>query len=126
MNVLQSWGRRIVTALGVVLLLVLVIDFNARMVHLMELRGEMEVEQVRLDQLAAEQESLRNAIEYAESDEAVAEWARSQNWMGQDEDIVIVPIPDGTYQPEEERQTTEPQEFLNNWESWMLWLTYQE
>jgi hypothetical protein len=126
MNFLQSWGRRIATALGVVLLLVLVVDFNSRMVHLMELRGEMEAERNRLDHLLAEEALLENAIDYAESPEAVAEWARSQNWMGKDDDIVIVPIPNGTYDPEEVQETTEPQERLGNWEAWMLWLTYRE
>jgi cell division protein FtsB len=126
MKFFRSWTKRIATALGVVLLLVLVVDFNSRMVHLLELRGEMEVEQSRLDELLAEEEALKLEIAYAESDEAIAEWAREQNWMGHEGDIVVVPIPDGSYVVEEEIPEAEPQEFLSNWEAWWLWLTYRE
>ena len=126
MKTFRAWARRIATALGVVLLLLLVVDFNSRMIHLMELRGQMEVEEERLSDLQAQEYSLMQSIEYAESDEAIAEWAREQNWMGMEEDIVIVPIPDGTYLSETETQTAEPQEFTSNWDAWIMWLTFNE
>ncbi|MEN8240303.1 MAG: hypothetical protein ABFS17_00135 [Chloroflexota bacterium] len=126
MKIFRAWARRIATALGVVLLLLLVVDFNSRMIHLMELRGQMEVEEGRLADLQAQEYSLMQSIEYAESDEAIAEWAREQNWMGMEDDIVIVPIPDGGYIPEEKFQEAEPQEFTSNWDAWIMWLTFNE
>ena len=107
-------------------MLLLVVDFNSRMVHLMELRGQMEVEEDRLATLQTQEYSLIQSIEYAGSDEAIAEWAREQNWMGMEEDIVIVPIPDGSYMPEAESQASQAQEFTSNWDAWIMWLTFNE
>ena len=126
MRFFQSWAKRIGTAVGVVLLLVLVVDFNTRMIHLLELRGEKDLAQTHLDELLAEEAALEQEIIFAESDEAIAEWAREQNWMGQEGDMVIVPIPDGSFIGEEGAQVSEPQEQLSNWEAWMLWLSFRE
>jgi hypothetical protein len=126
MKFFKSWARRIGTAVGVVLLLILVVDFNTRMIHLLELRGEKDVAQGRLEELLAKEAALEQAIIFAESDEAIAEWARAQNWMGQEGDIVVVPIPDGSYVVEEDTQVSEPQEYMSNWEAWKLWLNYRE
>jgi hypothetical protein len=126
MKFIQFWAKRIGTAVGVILLLILVIDFNSRMVHLLELRGELEIEQARLEELLIEEHALQQAIVYAESDEAIAEWAREQNWMGQEGDIVVVPIPDGSVVLEEATESAEPQEYISNWDAWILWLTYRE
>jgi galactose-1-phosphate uridylyltransferase len=104
----------------------LVVDFNSRMVHLLELRGQLEIEQQRLEDLKAEEFMLQQSIAYAASDEAIAEWAREQNWMGMEGDTVIVPIPDGSYQAEQESHTAEPQEFTSNWDAWLMWLTFDE
>jgi cell division protein FtsB len=126
MKSLRSWMKRILTAVGVILLLVLVIDFNSRMVHLLELRGELEAEQARLDELVQEEAVLEQAIGFAESDEAIDEWAREQNRMGQEGDIVVVPISDGTILEVEQTEVAEPQDYISNWEAWILWLTYRE
>jgi cell division protein FtsB len=126
MNIFRSWSKKVGTAVGVLLLLILAVDFNSRMVHMLELRGEMDVEQARLDELLKKEEVLRQAIEFAESDEAIDEWAREENWMALEGDVVVVPISDGTVLEEERVIEVEPQEYLSNWDSWILWLTYRE
>jgi hypothetical protein len=126
MKIFRSWSKKAATAVGVLLLLVLAVDFNSRMVHMLELRGEMEVEQARLEELLAREEVLRQAIEFAESDEAIDSWAREENWMALEGDVVVVPISDGTVIQEEKVIEVEPQEYLSNWDAWIMWLTYRE
>ena len=93
MKFLKSWSKRIVVLAGVVILLLLVMDLNSRMVHMLQLRGERDAELAKVDALFAEEAALDKKIEYAQSDEIVAEWARNQNMMQQEGDYVVVVIP---------------------------------
>ena len=126
MKVIRSWLNRILVLTGVLVLLLLVMDLNSRMVHMVQLRGEMEIELARVNELKAIEAALDKQIDYAESDEIVEKWARQENWMQKDGDYVIVLIPSGDPPPETITELAVPQQKLDNWEAWKLWLTYQE
>ena len=126
MKLFRSWFNRIVVLAGVLLLLLFVMDMNSRMVHMVQLRGEMEAELARVNELKAIEAVLDQQIAYAESDEIVEKWARQENWMQKDGDFVIVLIAEGEMPPETVSEVAAPKQNLNNWDAWKLWLTFQE
>ena len=126
MKFFRSWLNRIFVLGGVLVLLVLVMDLNSRMVHMVQLRAEMEAELVKVNELKAIESVLDEQIAYAESGDIVEKWARQENWMQKEGDFVIMLIPSGEAPAESFEQTTAPQQQLENWDAWKLWLTYQE
>ncbi|NIW44186.1 MAG: hypothetical protein GWN30_05280 [Gammaproteobacteria bacterium] len=86
----------------------------------------MEAELAKVNELKAIDSVLDQRIAYAESDEIVENWARQENWMQKEGDFVIVLIPNGDLPPEPVTEITVPLQKLENWESWRLWLTFQE
>ena len=126
MKFFRSWLNRIFVLGGVLVLLVLVMDLNSRMVHMVQLRAEMEAELAKVNELKAIEAVLDEQIKYAESDDIVEKWARQENWMQREGDFIIMLIPNGEPPQEMFVQTSAPQQQLENWEAWKLWLTYQE
>ena len=126
MKFFRSWLNRIFVLGGVLILLVLVMDLNSRMVHMVQLRAEMEAELSKVNELKAIESVLDEQIAYAESDDIVEKWARQENWMQKEGDFVIMLIPSGEPPAETFEQTTAPQQQLDNWDAWKLWLTFQE
>ncbi|MCB2180357.1 hypothetical protein KQH54_04610 [bacterium] len=111
---------------GVFVLLLLVMDLNSRMVHMLQLRGERDAELAKVNDLLAKEADLDKKIEYALSDEIVEEWARNQNMMQQKGDFVVVVLPKGEPLEDPMPQVEEVDADLSNWESWKLWLSFQE
>jgi cell division protein FtsB len=126
MKFFRSWLNRIFVLGGVLVLLLLVMDLNSRMVHMVQLRAEMEAELDKVIQLRAIEAALDEQIAYAESDDIVEKWARQENWMQREGDYIIMLIPNGEPPQELFVQTAAPQQQLENWEAWKLWLTFQE
>lgn len=126
MNVFKSWFKRILVMGGVFVLLLLVMDLNSRMVHMLQLRGERDAELAKVNDLLAKEADLDKKIEYALSDEIVEEWARNQNMMQQEGDFVVVVLPKGEPLEDPMPQVEEVDADLSNWESWKLWLSFQE
>ena len=126
MKFLKSWSKRIIVLAGVFVLLILVMDLNSRMVHMLQLRGERDAEIARVNELLAEEAELDTKIAYAQSDEIVAEWARNQNFMQQEGDFVVVILPSGDPVPEPFTEVEQENLDLSNWEAWKMWLSFQE
>jgi hypothetical protein len=126
MKFLKSWSRRIIVLVGVFVLLLLVMDLNSRMVHMLQLRGERDAEIARVNGLLVDEAELDTKIAYAQSDEIVAEWARNQNFMQQEGDFVVVILPSGDPAPEQISEVEQETPDLSNWEAWKLWLSFQE
>ena len=126
MKLMQATWKRITKIGGIILLLIMVMDLNSRMVHMYSLRGEMEAEYARVQELEAIEAELDEKIAYANSDDIVVQWAREQNWMQQEGDFVIALIPTGDRPPEEMTELYQPEPELDNWDAWKLWLSYRE
>ncbi|MGD9094090.1 MAG: hypothetical protein PVF74_14675, partial [Anaerolineales bacterium] len=80
---------------GVVVLALLVIDFNSRMADMRKLslqRDKVAVEQENLERTKA---SLETQIAYATSDEAVERWAYEDGNLIRPDDNPVVPLPPG-------------------------------
>jgi cell division protein FtsB len=124
MKVYRVWGRRVYIVVGLVILVTMVMDFNARMTRLNHLRTQKEHEEQQLLELKLTRAKLQDQIAYVSSDEAVEEWAREEERMMQPGDIVVVPLPDASFVPEViEEEVTYP-EPESNWDAWMQWLFF--
>ncbi|MGD8457619.1 MAG: septum formation initiator family protein [Anaerolineales bacterium] len=124
MKTYRLWGRRASIVVGLVILVVMVMDFNTRMTRLNQLRTQKEYEEKQLIELKLKRVNLQERIAYVSSDEAAEEWAREEGRMMQPGDIVVVPLPDASFVPEiveEEVIYPEPE---SNWDAWMQWLLF--
>ncbi|MBI3160019.1 MAG: hypothetical protein HYZ26_10515 [Chloroflexi bacterium] len=117
-------GKRILAGLGLLLLFLMVMDFNNRMADLTRLRAQREVEQAELDRLQGTQSVLLTAIAYATSEPAVEEWAREQGHYVRPGDFPIVPLAAAGFTPEPDIANTPAQETTSNWQAWLDWFFY--
>lgn len=118
-------GKRILAGVGLLLLFLMVMDFNNRMTELARLRSQRESEQVRLDVLLGTQSALETAIAYATSIPSVEEWAREEGRYIMPGDFPIAPLPVPGFTPEPEVQPAPQEEPISNWEAWFEWFLYQ-
>lgn len=126
MKLLRGWPKRIMALVGMIILLVMVMDLNARMVHMYRLRGERDKAVVRVQELEAIEADLDLQIAYAKSDDIIAQWAREQNWMQREGDFVIALIGTGDPPPEAITEPFQSMPEMENWDAWRLWLSYRE
>jgi cell division protein FtsB len=119
MEMLRKNSRYIIIILGLALLVLLIRDFNSRMADLRRLTVEHEHISAEVTSLAATKTYLEEQLEYAQSDDAVRQWAYEQGKLAQPGDIVVVPIPvEG--EVEEAEPTPEPEpEIVQNWQLWL-------
>ena len=111
--------RQIAMFIGLVVLVVLIMDFNNRMAQLTRLRAQAVVVEARATEKMGTRVALETEIAYASSDEAVAEWARVQGHMIQPGDHPVVPMA-----VTQEASLAEPTpipspEPVQNWEIWL-------
>ena len=84
--------RFIVVAL-VIILVLLLMDFNQRMVLLTKMRGQQEDLEQEYSYLESTRDALETQIAYSDSDLAVEKWAREEGGMVQEGDIPIILLP---------------------------------
>ncbi len=107
--------------LGVLILTAMVmLNLNSRLSELFKIRSQLAVAQAEYDVVLAENKRLKEKVAYAQSDQAVDEWARRQGHMAKPGDRVIVPIPD-----KNARYASTPAPILEphqteNWEIWQM------
>jgi cell division protein FtsB len=124
MKAFRVWGKRAYIVVGLVILVAMVMDFNARMTRLNNLRTQKEREEQQLLDLKLTRARLQEQIAYVSSDEAVEEWAREEGRMMQPGDTVVISLPDASFVPESvEEEVTYPQP-ESNWDAWMQWLFF--
>lgn len=111
--------KRVYVIIAVLVLVLLLMNFNQRMVLLTKLRGQEKELIEEYSHLQATESALETQIAYANSDEAVEEWAREEAGMAQSGDIPIVLLPgsDEFIQP---APTTAPQT-VDRVEQWEIW-----
>jgi hypothetical protein len=111
--------RRLGIIAGIVILLFLIMDFNNRMEELVRLQNEAAIVRGQATAVMITQQALQTQVAYATSSAAVEAWAREQNRMARDGDIVIVPLPDpnATVPP-----TPIPTPILSGLNKWDVWL----
>jgi cell division protein FtsB len=109
--------RFIVIAL-VIVVVMLLMDFNQRMVLLTKMRSQEKELDQEYSQLQSTRAALETQIAYANSDLAVEQWAREEAGMIQDGDIPIVLLP-----PSNPIPTPTPQKavIVDKVENWQIW-----
>jgi hypothetical protein len=110
--------KRILIVVGLIILIVLMMDFNNRMNELTRLNSQRDALYTEEAQLASTQNYLNTQIAYATSDLAVQDYARNSGKMVQPGDKPLVPIaPAGsTVQP-----TVMPTLVAQQIENWQKW-----
>jgi cell division protein FtsB len=111
--------RRLLLVAGVVIVVLLMMDFNNRMTELQRLTTDRDRLTTRVVQLTQTIQVLNTKIAYATSEVAVEGWAREQGKMIKTGDVPIVPISpiNATAQPTPAVKPT--QHLISNWDIWV-------
>ena len=86
-----NWKRVAVTA-GAVFLVLLVVDFNARLDALNKLERQAEIVRAEATQVSTTQVALQTRVAYAKSDQMVEDEARGKSHMKQEGDYTVIVI----------------------------------
>jgi hypothetical protein len=114
---MKSKWRNVLIVIGLVLAVVLLIDFNRRMEELNRLNANLEVVQSEGTAVMQTQVSLVTQVAYATSDAAVEQWAYENKWVRVGEhpvDIIAAGNATPTPPPPSVSQTVDPP----NWRIW--------
>lgn len=111
--------KRFYVIIAVLVLVMLLMNFNQRMVLLTKLRGQEKVLIEEYANLQATQSALETQIAYANSDAAVEEWAREEGSMVQSGDVPIVLLP-GSSESLQPTPIPAP-EVVDRVERWEIW-----
>ena len=84
--------RRVAAAIGILMLVFIVLEFNRRLEELNMLNEQSELVQLQATQAVQTQLALQTQAAYAGSDAAVDEWARTDGHFIKDGDLPVVPL----------------------------------
>jgi hypothetical protein len=110
--------RRVVAAIGILVLVFIVLEFNRRLEELNMLNAQSKLVQMQATQAVQTQLALQTQVAYAGSDAAVEEWARTDGHYIQDGDLPVVPLGQPGSAPIEEHPPTPIPTQPANWEVW--------
>ena len=112
--------RRIGVLIGIGILVLVIVDLNARIEGLNKLNEEVAEVRVQATQAMQTQMALQTKVAYATSDQAVEDIARAEGHMIQDGDIPVMPVGDGQPTPAPQVTPTPPPTPMANWEIWWI------
>ncbi len=117
---LQENLRRLIIVFGIGILFFLLGDLNTRITELNQMKRDRAEVEARVNELARYNATLQAKVEYAKSDEIVAEWAYSENRMvqGNPNEYVVVVIPESRNLVE---VAAAPPAALTPLENWQVW-----
>ncbi len=112
--------RRVVIFAGILVLILMVVDFNARLEELNLLRKQAGIVSTQATQAIQTAFALQTQVAYAGSDQAVQDWARSEGHYIQPGDQPVVPVgkPGSTA-----IQLATPTPMPTPLPNWKIWLT---
>src|SRR5215210_5446223 len=84
--------RRLAAAIGILVLVFIVLEFNRRLEELNMLNEQSELVQLQATQAVQTQLALQTQVAYAGSNAAVEEWARTDGHFIRDGDLPVVPL----------------------------------
>jgi hypothetical protein len=84
--------RRVSIAAGILILILMVMDFNSRLENLNRLEKQREVIREQATQAVQTELAMQTAVAYAASDQAVEDWARSEGHYQKYGDQSVVPL----------------------------------
>ncbi len=110
--------RRVAVFVGILILVLMVIDFNARVEDLNLLKKHAVGLSVQATQAMQTQVALETQVAYAGSDQAVQDWARSEGHLVQPEDQPVVPVGQPGSAPIQVATPTPVPTPMANWQVW--------
>ncbi|HEY5983014.1 MAG TPA: hypothetical protein VIU38_06030 [Anaerolineales bacterium] len=110
--------RRVAVFAGLLILVLMVMDFNSRLERLNILRRQEAVVSTQATHAMQTQVALQTQVAYAQSDQIVNEWARTEGHYVQpgDQPVVPVEVPGGA--PEALASPTPYPTEIPNWQVW--------
>jgi cell division protein FtsB len=105
--------------IGLIVLTLLVMDFNNRMAELRRLSDKHEEVAADATQLVATQVQLETQIAYATSEAAVEEWAYEEGHMVREGENLVIPLEYPGYTPQVTVIPTSTPVPKSNWEIWV-------
>ncbi len=110
--------RRVIVFAGILILMLMVIDFNARLEELNLLRRHEQVVSTQATQVVQTQVALQTQVAYAGSDQAVQDWARGEGHYVLPGDQLVIPVGEGGTPPSPSAVTSLPPTPIPNWQVW--------
>lgn len=110
--------RRVAVFAGILILVLMVMDFNARLEELNLLKKHATVLGVQATQAVQTQAALQTQVAYAGSDAAVQDWARGEAHYVQPGDEPVVPVGQPGTAPIQSAQPTPAPTPIPNWQIW--------
>ncbi len=110
--------RRLAVFIGILILVLMVVDFNARLEELNLLRNHAAALSTQATQGVQTQIALETQVAYAASDQAVEDWARSEGHYVQPQDQPVVPVGQPGSAPVETPEPTPVPTPMANWQIW--------
>jgi hypothetical protein len=118
---MQKWPinlRRLLIFTGIFILILMVVEFNARLEELNRLTEERDIVRAEATRVMQTQIILLTDVAYAGADQAVEDWARSDGHFIQEGDRPVVPVGiPGVPLIEESTPTPTPPP-LPAWQAW--------
>src|SRR3989337_2009033 len=105
--------------IGLLVLVLLVMDFNSRMAELRRLSDKKDEVAAQVTSLAQTQTQLETQIAYATSDLAVMEWAYQEGHQAREGDFPVVPLEEPGSGPEATAVPSAKPQVENNWQVWL-------
>ena len=105
--------------IGLIVLTLLIMDFNNRMAELSRLSDKREDVAVDATSLVQTQVQLETQIAYATSDAAVEEWAYEEGHMVREGENLVIPLEYPGYTPEVTIIPTATPVPKSNWQIWV-------
>jgi cell division protein FtsB len=110
--------RRVAVFAGILVLILMVMDFNARLEQLNVLRRQASIINAQATQAVQTQIVLQTEVAFASSDDVVHEWARSEGHYVQPGDQAVVPVGVPGATPGVPESPTPQPAPLPNWQVW--------
>ncbi|SRR5512142_1723282 len=110
--------RRVAVFAGILVLFLMVIDFNSRLEELNLLKAHAAVLSGQATEGAQTQVALQTQVAYAGSDQAVEDWARGEAHYVLPEDQPVVPIGQPGTAPLQSVVPTPTPKPMSNWQVW--------
>lgn len=103
---------------GILVLILMVMDFNARLEALNLLRKQQAIVSAQATQAMQTQAALQTQVAFASSDQVVHEWARTEGHYIQSGDQPVVPVGLPGETPAAPESPTALPTVFTNWQVW--------